>query len=174
MEALIVALSSNETPTWRKPQVFRNRNIESSLFVMQVFHMCQPNGESTAFLCPNGTMFNQQYFVCDWWYNLGKRASYTHTETTTCMSPSALINRAHVLSPLISGKLRKHAGLKHQKLLLWKEFKRLNLNFEVTLFKSDKDHMLFDSPKHACSPDLPVLGDWVNVSSELLVANYLQ
>ncbi len=33
--------------------------------------MCQPNGESTAFLCPNGTMFNQQYFVCDWWYNLG-------------------------------------------------------------------------------------------------------
>ena len=83
MEALIVALSSNETPTWRKPQVFRNRNIESSLFVMQVFHMCQPNGESTAFLCPNGTMFNQQYFVCDWWYNLGKRASYTHTETTT-------------------------------------------------------------------------------------------
>jgi hypothetical protein len=38
---------------------------------LQVFHMCQPNGESTAFLCPNGTMFNQQYFVCDWWYNLG-------------------------------------------------------------------------------------------------------
>ncbi len=43
--------------------------ITSSL--LQVFHMCQPNGESTAFLCPNGTMFNQQYFVCDWWYNLG-------------------------------------------------------------------------------------------------------
>jgi len=36
----------------------------------QAFYMCQPNGESTAFLCPNGTMFNQQYFVCDWWYNL--------------------------------------------------------------------------------------------------------
>jgi len=36
----------------------------------QVFYMCQPNGESTGFLCPNGTIFNQQYFVCDWWYNL--------------------------------------------------------------------------------------------------------
>ena len=38
-------------------------------------------------------------------------------------------------------------------------FKRLNLNFEVTLFKSDKDQVLFDSPEPACSPDLPVLGD---------------
>ena len=27
-------------------------------------------GESTGFLCPNGTIFNQQYFVCDWWYNV--------------------------------------------------------------------------------------------------------
>jgi len=36
----------------------------------QVFYMCQPNGASTGFLCPNGTIFNQQYFVCDWWYNL--------------------------------------------------------------------------------------------------------
>ena len=29
--------------------------------------MCEENGRSTAFLCPNGTIFNQQYFVCDWW-----------------------------------------------------------------------------------------------------------
>lgn len=36
----------------------------------QAFYMCQPNGESNAFLCPNGTMFNQEYFICDWWYNL--------------------------------------------------------------------------------------------------------
>jgi len=36
----------------------------------QVFYMCEPNGRSTGFLCPNGTIFNQQYFVCDWWYNL--------------------------------------------------------------------------------------------------------
>ena len=32
--------------------------------------MCSPSGESSAFLCPNGTIFNQQYFVCDWWYNI--------------------------------------------------------------------------------------------------------
>jgi len=36
----------------------------------QAFHMCPPSGESSSFLCPNGTIFSQQYFVCDWWYNL--------------------------------------------------------------------------------------------------------
>ena len=22
-----------------------------------------------SFLCPNGTIFNQEYFICDWWFN---------------------------------------------------------------------------------------------------------
>ncbi|XP_018009468.1 proteoglycan 4-like [Hyalella azteca] len=35
----------------------------------QVFHICQESGQHDSFLCPNGTVFNQQYFVCDWWYN---------------------------------------------------------------------------------------------------------
>ncbi|XP_076047254.1 uncharacterized protein LOC143028768 [Oratosquilla oratoria] len=38
----------------------------------QVFHICQtrPNGyQLDSFLCPNGTIFNQQYLVCDWWFN---------------------------------------------------------------------------------------------------------
>ncbi|KAK3857042.1 hypothetical protein Pcinc_036678 [Petrolisthes cinctipes] len=36
----------------------------------QVFHICQFDGRQDSFLCPNGTIFNQQYFVCDWWYNV--------------------------------------------------------------------------------------------------------
>ncbi|KAA0184625.1 hypothetical protein HAZT_HAZT009037 [Hyalella azteca] len=35
----------------------------------QVFYICQFDGRQDGFLCPNGTIFNQQYFVCDWWYN---------------------------------------------------------------------------------------------------------
>ncbi|GBM59716.1 hypothetical protein AVEN_40642-1, partial [Araneus ventricosus] len=35
----------------------------------QVFHFCTESGGQNSFLCPNGTVFNQQYFVCDWWYN---------------------------------------------------------------------------------------------------------
>ncbi|KAG7160700.1 U-scoloptoxin(01)-Er1a-like 16, partial [Homarus americanus] len=38
-------------------------------FLSLVFHICQADGRSDSFLCPNGTIFNQQYFVCDWWYN---------------------------------------------------------------------------------------------------------
>jgi len=32
--------------------------------------MCQADGNFNGFLCPNGTVFNQQYFICDWWYNV--------------------------------------------------------------------------------------------------------
>ena len=42
----------------------------------QVFHICTAgaNGADGAlskysFLCPNGTIFNQNYFICDWWFN---------------------------------------------------------------------------------------------------------
>jgi len=36
----------------------------------QVFHYCQPGGRVDSFFCPNLTLFNQQYFVCDWEYNV--------------------------------------------------------------------------------------------------------
>merc|ERR1712106_525159 len=39
----------------------------------QVFHICTADGAGSlakySFLCPNGTLFNQNYFVCDWWFN---------------------------------------------------------------------------------------------------------
>ncbi|XP_064096427.1 uncharacterized protein LOC135208236 [Macrobrachium nipponense] len=41
----------------------------------QVFHICQFDGHQDSFLCPNGTVFNQQYFVCDWWFNVDCAAS---------------------------------------------------------------------------------------------------
>merc|ERR1712198_570576 len=36
----------------------------------QVFHMCHSDGVHDAFLCPNGTIFNQQNFVCELWFNV--------------------------------------------------------------------------------------------------------
>jgi len=39
----------------------------------QVFHICSADGAGGlakySFLCPNGTVFNQNYFICDWWFN---------------------------------------------------------------------------------------------------------
>jgi len=40
----------------------------------QAFHICGNDGSGSlikySFLCPNGTLFNQQYFICDWWFNV--------------------------------------------------------------------------------------------------------
>jgi len=40
----------------------------------QAFHICASDGTGGltkySFLCPNGTLFQQQYFVCDWWFNV--------------------------------------------------------------------------------------------------------
>ena len=40
----------------------------------QAFHICGSDGDGGlnkfSFLCPNGTLMNQQYFVCDWWFNV--------------------------------------------------------------------------------------------------------
>lgn len=41
----------------------------------QVFHVCATDSAKSgpnskwSFLCPNGTIFNQNYFICDWWFN---------------------------------------------------------------------------------------------------------
>jgi hypothetical protein len=39
----------------------------------QSFHICANDGNGGLlrypFLCPNGTVFNQNYFICDWWFN---------------------------------------------------------------------------------------------------------
>ena len=40
----------------------------------QSFHICIPDGaghlEKFTFLCPNGTVYDQDNFYCDWWYNV--------------------------------------------------------------------------------------------------------
>ena len=63
------------------------KNIFSRMFlkfifnVCQVFHICLTSGSSYfglikySFVCPNGTMFQQKYFTCDWWYNVDCGAS---------------------------------------------------------------------------------------------------
>ncbi|CAB3362030.1 Hypothetical predicted protein [Cloeon dipterum] len=47
----------------------------------QAFHVC--NGDDSppqSFLCPNGTIFNQEVFSCEWWNNVDCAASESHYE----------------------------------------------------------------------------------------------
>ncbi|XP_076069336.1 uncharacterized protein LOC143041396 [Oratosquilla oratoria] len=36
----------------------------------QLYHMCLHGGHKHSFLCPNGTVFHQAYFICDLWFNV--------------------------------------------------------------------------------------------------------
>ncbi|XP_067125934.1 uncharacterized protein [Centruroides vittatus] len=36
----------------------------------QIFHTCDMDMRRHSFMCPNGTIFNQEFFTCDWWYNV--------------------------------------------------------------------------------------------------------
>jgi len=42
----------------------------------QVFHFCQEDGRMDSFFCPNLTLFNQRFFVCDWSYNVDCGAAH--------------------------------------------------------------------------------------------------
>jgi len=36
----------------------------------QVFHVCSRTSLTlkNSFLCPNGSIFDQKFFICDWWH----------------------------------------------------------------------------------------------------------
>ena len=44
----------------------------------KVFHVCHASHARDSFLCPNGTIFNQEIRVCDWWNHVDcpKAADY--------------------------------------------------------------------------------------------------
>jgi hypothetical protein len=52
-----------------------NKSIKRNCSVPQVWHWCLPSGKKFSFLCPNGTLFNQLYRVCDWYYNVDCKAA---------------------------------------------------------------------------------------------------
>ncbi|XP_054272974.1 uncharacterized protein LOC128993232 [Macrosteles quadrilineatus] len=57
----------------------------------QVFHICDASGAKHSFLCPRGSLFNQKYLVCDWWY------------TSECGSADGLLYQ-HDFNRIDSGK----------------------------------------------------------------------
>merc|ERR1740131_429571 len=55
----------------------------------QTYHVCSSTGEPapiSTLLCPNGTLYNQQYFVCDWWFNVDCSIVSLNVVPTYCAS----------------------------------------------------------------------------------------
>ncbi|XP_071566555.1 uncharacterized protein [Temnothorax nylanderi] len=50
---------------WRYPGYYADPEADC-----QAYHICQRGGRKDSFLCPNGTLFNQERLVCTWWYTV--------------------------------------------------------------------------------------------------------
>jgi len=59
-------LSGIDCASFKQPGFY----ADTDAGLCQVFYRCDVNGNLTAYLCPNMTMFNQITLVCDWWYNI--------------------------------------------------------------------------------------------------------
>lgn len=48
-----------------------------------MFHVCQEKGRRDSLLCPNGTIFDAQFIVCNWWYSVNCTAQAILSGTLT-------------------------------------------------------------------------------------------
>ena len=72
----------------------------------QAFHICVDHNRAQeelvkySFLCPNGTIFNQEYFICDWWFNVDcaqAESYYSLNELNYAEAIEAANNRGQLL-----------------------------------------------------------------------------
>jgi len=87
--APVTSLVKRETPattfTCDKSGIFADQDTGC-----QVFHFCQDGGRMDSFFCPNLTLFNQRFFVCDWSYNVDCSTAhqYYHLNDGLYLQPS--------------------------------------------------------------------------------------
>jgi len=107
--APVTSLVKRETPattfTCDKSGIFADQDTGC-----QVFHFCQDGGRMDSFFCPNLTLFNQRFFVCDWSYNVDCSTAhqyyhlndglYLHTspeQITQALKPAIKISQVDIL-----------------------------------------------------------------------------
>ncbi|KAG8297113.1 hypothetical protein J6590_041421 [Homalodisca vitripennis] len=65
--------SSSSPPPPLPPTPSSSSALRALGIVYAAYHVCHDGREGhqgASFLCPNGTLFNQHEFACDWWYNV--------------------------------------------------------------------------------------------------------
>jgi len=96
-----------EKPVAVQPRVKRNPALQQTDFKCsapgiyadqetgcQVFHICQDGGRMDSFFCPNLTLFNQRFFVCDWSYNVDCDSAHLYFSLNSALylSPDTISN----------------------------------------------------------------------------------
>ncbi|CAL4069330.1 unnamed protein product, partial [Meganyctiphanes norvegica] len=83
----------------------------------QVFHVCEPANVQHDFLCPKGTIFNQKYIVCDWWYNVDcpKSAEFFELNLDFFKEGEVTISPHDVVSAITSGAIQQQRSQRQRK-----------------------------------------------------------
>ncbi|GFU45470.1 chitin-binding type-2 domain-containing protein [Nephila pilipes] len=75
----------------------------------QVYYQCSDKGRVQSFLCPNGTVFNQATFVCEWWHNVDCKKSEQHFgKNKELYKPNEPVSSEHV-----DGNKYRHSPRSH-------------------------------------------------------------
>src|SRR5699024_3629432 len=61
---------AEDTITGEYPHSFMVAEASPTVRRIQSSRKSGLNGREHSFLCPNGTIFSQEYLICDWWYNV--------------------------------------------------------------------------------------------------------
>merc|ERR1719427_2645340 len=77
----------------------------------QVFHMCHSDCLHNAFLCPNGTIFNQQTFVCELWFNVDCAASSARFDLNLAIGKVPEVRKAVIPKSLYETPVQKPEAL---------------------------------------------------------------
>merc|ERR1719245_2493252 len=67
----------------------------------KVFHFCQADGRMDSFFCPNLTLFNQKFFVCDWSYNVDCSTAHQFYHLNDALYLTSPEQISHAISPAI-------------------------------------------------------------------------
>jgi len=78
----------------------------------QVFHYCQDDGRMDSFFCPNLTLFNQQYFVCDWEYNVDCNSAHQYFSLNEALykTPEKIYQAIHPAIKIVQNELLQGAA----------------------------------------------------------------
>merc|ERR1712088_783259 len=76
----------------------------------QMFHFCQDGGRMDSFFCPNLTLFNQRFFVCDWSYNVDCNSAHLHFSLNDALYKSQS-------AQTISAAIQQPVGLAQDEIL---------------------------------------------------------
>jgi hypothetical protein len=80
-----------------------------------VFHICTADAfgglSKYSFLCPNGTIFNQNYFICDWWFNFDcSEAETLYSKNDEIRAEQEASADANALQPVYNSDFGNDSG----------------------------------------------------------------